>query len=79
MVTPVYQTPFDPTTRQCTGPSESVGAVPLDDLQALYGEPVYRSRSWLIYSGLCFGPVPMRIDRAVKSSDTAGTDRSFPQ
>ena len=72
----IYQTLFDPDTKQCTGPSVPVGSVTLDDLQALYGEPIRRSRRWLIYPGLCFGPVDMLVDGTVKPEDTADINRS---
>lgn len=75
----VYQTSFCSVTKQCTGPSVPLGRVSLDSLQALYGEPVRRSRRWLIYDGICFGPVVMMVDGTVKPVDTAGINRSNMQ
>jgi hypothetical protein len=65
----VYQTPFDPATRQCTGPSEPTAFDTLADVIALMGAPEHPGRRVHTYTGagVAFSDFPLYIDKAANS------------
>ena len=67
----IYLTPFDPVTRQCTGPSVDSGMASLNEVVLLMGEPVRPGRRMHTYADVAFSDFPLRIDAAVIMRDTA--------
>lgn len=65
----IYQTPFDPTTKQCTAPSELTGFATLDEVVLLMGPPEHPGRRVHTYTGagVAFSDFPLRIDNAANS------------
>jgi hypothetical protein len=45
----IYATPYNPTTKKCTGPSTDSGLESLDQVAEFMGPPTRRSRRWLAY------------------------------
>lgn len=65
----IYQTPFDPSTKQCTGPSEPTGFDTLDDVLLLMGQPEHPGQRVHTYTGagVAFSDFLLHIDKAANS------------
>jgi len=65
----IYQTPFDPLTKQCTAPSEPTAFATLDDVAMLMGPPEHPGRRVHTYTtaGVAFSDFVLRIDSAANS------------
>ena len=48
---PIYTTPFDPLTKQCTGPSTDSGMATLDEVVLLMGPPDRAGQRVHTYTG----------------------------
>lgn len=47
----IYATPFDPATKQCTGPSTDSGMATLDEVVMLMGPPDHAGQRVHTYTG----------------------------
>jgi len=45
----IYATPYNPTTKETTGPSKDSGFESLDQVADMMGPPTHRSPRWLAY------------------------------
>lgn len=45
----IYATPFDPTTKQCTGPSMPSGFNTIEDVVSCMGPPIRQGATSVVY------------------------------
>lgn len=58
----IYLTPFDPTTKQCTGPSVDSGMVSLDEVVLMMGPPEHPGRRVHTYADVAFSDFVLRLE-----------------
>lgn len=58
----IYLTPYDPATRQCTGPSQPLPVDTLDQAAGMMGEPSSRRAAMLFYDGFVVSRALLCID-----------------
>lgn len=54
----VYSTPINGAMSETTGPSVDTGFQSLDDARAIFGEPVLRMNSYLVYPDVILSYFP---------------------
>ena len=64
----IYQTPFDPLTKQCTAPSEPTAFTALDEVQLLMGPPEHPGRRVHTYTGagVAFSDFVLRVEPCIQ-------------
>lgn len=63
----IYQTPFDPATRQCTGVSVMTSHNSLTSVMFSRGDqPLHAGKRTLVYPGVCFTDWVLNVDAGVK-------------
>lgn len=63
----IYATPYNPTTKQTTGPSTDSGLESLDQVVEFMGPPTSRSPRWLAYiaaddQATAYSEFPFRLE-----------------
>lgn len=66
----IYATPYNPTTKEATGPSTDSGFESLDQVVCMIGVPTHRSPRWLSYitgddQAVAYSTFPFRLEGVV--------------
>lgn len=62
----IYATPFDPTTKRCTGASMPAGVDSFFEVMVRQGTPVHAGPRMLVYPEWAYSDFVLHIDRGDK-------------